>query len=283
MSKDKYVITQVINRKPVSMPVKQLKEDGAFLNIQETMISQIIEAKNNKEFEFVCSQIQNFIEENNIGVCFAINKSELIDCLQEHQKLKLTIANLEAKLAECEKSNEYFADRVEKADKEIKENYRNYNKLVEEYNEIVRSNQDLEKQLAESEEKVKLLENDRVVICNTMDMYIEKVKNLKQQLAEKDKELLEIKQRIAEKASKEFQEMIYKRENHNQDKISFAVEQLEKVKEKLLEELQNVTDLLDPLEYEDYHEFIGCGRGYKNSIEELDNQIEQLKKGDEVV
>ena len=38
------------------------------------------------------------------------------------------ISDLEAKLAESEKSNEYFADRVEKADKEIKENYRNYNR-----------------------------------------------------------------------------------------------------------------------------------------------------------
>ena len=66
--------------------------------------------------------------------------------------------------------------------------------------------------------------------------------------------------------------------NPNQEKIDFAIERLEKVKEKLLEELQNVTDLLDPLEYEDYHEFIGCGRGYKNSIEEIDNQIKQIKE-----
>lgn len=65
----------------------------------------------------------------------------------------------------------------------------------------------------------------------------------------------------------------------HQDKISFAIEQLEKVKEKLLEELQNVDDLLDLQEYEDYHELIGCGRGYKNSIEEIDNQINELKEG----
>ena len=49
------------------------------------------------------------------------------------------------------------------------------------------------------------------------------------------------------------------------------------MKERLLEELQNVTVLLDPLEYEDYHELIGCGRGYKNSIEEIDNQIKEIK------
>lgn len=104
MSKDKYVIKQIINRKPVPMPISELKEDGMFFGIHQNMISQIVEAKNNKEFEFVCSQIQNFIEENNIGVCFAINKNELIDCLQEHQMLKLKISDLEAKLITTEKA-----------------------------------------------------------------------------------------------------------------------------------------------------------------------------------
>lgn len=105
---------------------------------------------------------------------------------------------------------------------------------------------------------------------------------------QKDKEIQELKQQLAEKTltieqiNKAFIENRSlwkgKYEQSNQDKISFAVKQLEKVKEKLLEELQNVTDLLDPLEYEDYHEFIGCGRGYKNSIEEIDNQINELKE-----
>ena len=36
-----------------------------------------------------------------------------------------------------------------------------------------------------------------------------------------------------------------------------------------IEEFRNVTELLDPLEYEDYHEFIGCGRGYKKVLKKL--------------
>lgn len=102
MSKEKYLITRLSNRKPISLEkikTKQ-KEDGVFFNYDETMISQIIEARENKEFEFVCSQIQNFIEENNIDTCFVINKDELIDCLQEHQKLKIQITNLQSQLAE---------------------------------------------------------------------------------------------------------------------------------------------------------------------------------------
>ena len=87
---------------------------------------------------------------------------------------------------------------------------------------------------------------------------------LKQQLPEKDKELLEIKQRIAEKASKEFQEMIDKRENHNQDKISFAVEQIVKTKETLIKFLQD----------EGFYE-----NEWYDLFEKIDNQIKQLKEG----
>ena len=93
---------------------------------------------------------------------------------------------------------------------------------------------DLEAKLAECEKKHLLDEKEWQDYCaykyiepqikGCLDrewQYEKKIDQLKQQLSEKDKELLEIKQRIAEKASKEFQEMIDKRENHNQDKISF--------------------------------------------------------------
>lgn len=102
----------------------------------------------------------------------------------------------------------------------------------------------------------------------------QEIQELKQQLAEKTLTIERINKAFLENRSL----WKGKYEQSNQDKISFAVKQLEKVKEKLLEELQNVTDLLDPLEYEDYHELIGCGRGYKNSIEEIDNQINELKE-----
>ena len=103
---------------------------------------------------------------------------------------------------------------------------------------------------------------------------------LKQQLDEKDKEISNLNGLVRERDKQIKNLKINKKrviEHKNKTKISFALEQLEKVKEKLLEELQNVTDLLDPLEYEDYHELIGCGRGYKNSIEEIDNQIKEIK------
>lgn len=126
---------------------------------------------------------------------------------------------------------------------------------------------DLEVKLAESKESCILLEGLRKSEAEKKDIAMKRVSELKQQLAEVKNSCDYYMNRANDLLIK------------NQDKISFALEQLEKVKEKLLEELQNVTDLLDPLEYEDYHEFIGCGRGYKNSIEEIDNQIKQLKEG----
>ena len=139
------------------------------------------------------------------------------------------ITDLEAKLAECEKSNEYFADRVEKADKEIKEIYKKYNKLVEEYNNL-------------KEE----------VDNNFVDG--QKYNELKQQLAEKDKEIEDLKASsdknidyLIEFASlieneKDCNRMLkaldrvkkgkkYIVDKEHQDKISFCIEQLEQVKE----------------------------------------------------
>ena len=96
----------------------------------------------------------------------------------------------------------------------------------------------LEAKLAESEENIKLLENDRVIICNTMDMYIEKVRNLKQQLAEKEKETAYLTKQVKKfnnEAQKYFEDA-YCNDAIYQDKISFAIEQLEKAKEFFLKE-----------------------------------------------
>lgn len=136
------------------------------------------------------------------------------------------IANLEAKLAESEKSNEYFADRVEKADKEIKEIYKKYNKLVEEYNNLkeeVDNNfvdgqkyNELKQQLAEKEEQLNNLEQ-QCLICNkdqenerlkrqlaeVTKKYelascptgglVDRARNLEQQLADKDRQIEQLK------------------------------------------------------------------------------------------
>lgn len=126
-------------------------------------------------------------------------------------------------------------------------------------------------------------------------LFIAKVKiaELKQQLAEKDKEIKQLKKfddlnktffelfRTAFKEPNKIDDLfnILKtiQEKQHQDKISFAVEQLEKVEVCLKEGIEEVKSLLDPIDYEDYHELLGVGRGYRNSIEIIDNQIKAIK------
>ena len=183
--------------------------------------------------------------------------------------------DLEAKLAEAQKPKEIrFNGFV------VDCNYDEARKVLQE--DLLKMQAENNK-LKESEElsnyakcilENKKLEEDLELSEKCCVEYERETQELKKQLAEKTLTIEQINKAFIENRSL----WKGKYEQSNQDKISFTIERLEKVKEKLLEELQNVTDLLDPLEYEDYHEFIGCGRGYKNSIEEIDNQINELKE-----
>lgn len=64
------------------------------------------------------------------------------------------IAELQQQIEKKEKSLEYFRERVEKAEKEIKDNYKQYNQLVNEYNELITK---LQSQPAEIVEKIRNL------------------------------------------------------------------------------------------------------------------------------
>ena len=74
------------------------KDGGLFATIQENIISQIVEARDEEYYNFLIKQIRDFIVKNNIETCFVINKEELIDCLQEHNELHCKINNLQSQL-----------------------------------------------------------------------------------------------------------------------------------------------------------------------------------------
>lgn len=239
MSKDKYIITQIVNRKPIPIPTTELKEDGMFLSIHENIISQIIEANNNREFEFVCSQIQNFIEENNIGVCFAINKNELIGCLQEHQRLKLEIADLEAKVAESEENCFDLQQRLTDKEEQCRE-CKHLNKRIELNikNKLLIENEELKQKLAEKEADCEDAEQCAIDFQNRNTELEFEIEDLNSQISQ----LYDVNKEI------------------NQDKISFAVEQLEKARSNIL--------CNEKFYFENLNKYID---------EQLDNQIKQLK------
>lgn len=102
----KLVITALYNeKKPIKYEQSLFKEKdgGMYMNFTESIITQMVKARDEDEFKAICERIQEFIEREGIDICFAINQNELLDCLNEHQKLKLQITDLEAKLADKEK------------------------------------------------------------------------------------------------------------------------------------------------------------------------------------
>lgn len=94
------------NKKPIEIiknynlkPSSIYEKDGGFgMTIQENIISQIVEARDEEYYNFLIKQIQDFIVKNNIETCFVINKEEMVDCLQEHNKLHCEIKNLQHQL-----------------------------------------------------------------------------------------------------------------------------------------------------------------------------------------
>lgn len=74
------------------------KDGGLFATIQENIISQIVEARDEEYYNFLIKQIRDFIVKNNIETCFVINKEEMVDCLQEHNKLHCEIKKLQRQL-----------------------------------------------------------------------------------------------------------------------------------------------------------------------------------------
>ena len=73
------------------------KDDGAYVNFIERFTSTFIKERDEKMIEYICQNIQKFIEDNNIDFCFAINQDEMLDCLKEHGKLKHEIEVLKFK------------------------------------------------------------------------------------------------------------------------------------------------------------------------------------------
>jgi hypothetical protein len=100
----KLVITALYNeKKPIKYEqlLSKEKDGGMYMNYTESIITQIVKARNEDHFKAVCERIQDFIKKEGIDVCFAINQNELLDCLNEHQRLKLQIQELERRLSNC--------------------------------------------------------------------------------------------------------------------------------------------------------------------------------------
>lgn len=144
--------------------------------------------------------------------------------------------------------------------------------------------------LNQQDKRIKELQEERDGNYENYSICWKENEQLKEQLAEKDKEIEQLKKfddlnktffelfrtafKEPDKVDDLFNTLKTIQEKHNQDKISFAVEQLEKVKEKILS-YENV-----------YYQFLESGAKVPVVCLEnfrvkqtIDNQIKQLKEG----
>ena len=206
-----------------------------------------------------------------------------IECLEKE------FADLEAKLKESEKKF-IVANNLRKNSDEVLLNYKakkyGLDKTIQELRKVKLS-------LPEKEWYYKGFENcERQMSSHIADLTLE-VKELKHQLGEKEKDKQEFKtmyfhkcleyghlyEKFVDKCNEfELKEYDYKQTifEKDQDKISFAIEQLEKVKELLNTDFESIISWIDP------YEAGGCLNSmtynHNNTIKIIDNQINELKE-----
>ena len=202
------------------------------------------------------------------------------------------ITDLEAKLAQHEKHNAWVKEFLEKyqIDTELTPEYSEnpiieYCEQVNDFravdNKII---EDLQNELAESEKQIKHLRDwlddeiltsvDHESYYDTINEYEEELKQLKQQLAEKDKEIEKLKttnDRLYKKNKKLENQIV---ESNIRFYKKGSIEQLEKVKEFVARQLFITTKDCSDL---DEAEAKGCNELKEETIKEIDNQIKQLK------
>ena len=175
---------------------------------------------------------------------FPYHTDDIVELLDEKDQ---QISELESKLAESEKPKEIrFNGFV------IDCNYDEARKVLQE--DLLKMQAE-NKKLKESEE----LSNYAKCILKNKKLE-EEIQKVKQQLAEKEKEI-------------EYQESMKILAVKNQNKK--AIEQLEKVKELLNTDFESIISWIDP--YEDGECLTSMTYNHNNTIKIIDNQINELK------
>lgn len=153
---------------------------------------------------------------------------EIEEILHKQEK---RIAELEAKLADSEEEHELlidqFEEETEKLRKQIKQESDARKRLVEEV-------KNLRQQLTESKKQCQECKHlNKKIELNIKNKLMAENCELQKRLAEKEKEIAYLTKQVRKfnnEAQKYFEDA-YCNDFHNQDKISFAIAELEKVKD----------------------------------------------------
>lgn len=190
---------------------------------------------------------------------------------EQNQQLKQQIVDSESKRKILEEKVKWLSEENE----ECFVDGQKYNELREQKDKEI---QQLKQQLAEKE--------------NTITTLIEDSKTskelLKKQLEEKDKEIKKLTEELDDKNfCKNFVDLYTENKLKTQmlhenwkDKISFTIQQLEKVKNKIESKVESIYKILDDLNIKIVGESTSRElNAYEEIAKDIDNQIKQLKEG----
>ena len=183
------------------------------------------------------------------------------------------IADLETKLAEKDKQLEYFSKRDDEQEKQLEKQALFHRKSIKE----------LKQQLAESENQCRECKHlNKKIELNIKNKLMAENCELQKQLAEKEKEIESLKHFKVTIGTMETNQVDISSTTYiDQDKISFCIEQLEKVKKFTEKEIKECNKLLQE-EFEDdyYIQSVNARQSMCYEFKrEIDNQIKQLNEG----
>lgn len=232
------------------------------------------------------------------GIEFEPTKQELKIVLDDYAK---QLGEKSKRIAELENQLKTFLEKWEWLDLEDVDN--TLTESEQKIWEIMQKNQDLEKQVAEKETRIAELEdkdwyegtikqleeqNERLIkerdsandqnkrVLEKLDLIVRSNQDLEKQLAEKEKKFQKWVNGYF--TSPTNQPVLTTSQHISQDKIDFAIEQLEKVKEKLEVLLKNTEKELNSItDFEFHNKIQGSMKGYMDSINIIDQQIQELR------
>ena len=215
------------------------------------------------------------IKENNNQLKQQLAESEArIACREDNIKFKEADINqlkwiLEGKKKDIDQLKQQLAEKNQAI-----ENWKTmYESVMQTCNNDAKEIERLNKLLAEKDKEIEVMKQMLVDREETITVAEKSNKGLILNYNQLKKELDEMKKKKNYYKKKYKETLELKVDNQNQT----AIAELEKVKVKLNEEINNASVLLDPVEYEDYHELLGVIRGYKLSVDQIDQQIKSLK------
>lgn len=273
------------SKKIAALESKLAEKDDAITN-WETMYKSVVQTCHNdkEEIKKLSNELKNMSCSSSYQEYLVLKEKLEVEqttnkvLIQREKEIKKQLAESEERCGKQYSKIQGDADYIYKLEEELTQSKMNENFEKEKKDNAFKLIEELKQQLLEKEEEIKVIDEDRQFKAEMWTRFANKCKELKEQLAEKDKEITKLKEVVdTVDKLKQFNLDIkeYALINRNavdeiycehQDKISFAVEQLEKVKETTECVLDNA--LKNSSLNQSY---------YDRLLDEIDNQIKKIK------